>query len=142
MKIILYILGIVAILSGVIGFFGNNTVLGLYDANTNQNIVHIILGLVLLISIMKHKEMLTKIIGIVFAIVGVLGFIMSGDTVLGLAVDSTATNLLHLLLGVVILIIVFMNKSGSSNSGGYQAPAQPQMPQQEDSSQQPHNTQM
>ena len=141
MKMILYIVGIIAVLSGVIGFFGDNTVLGLYDANTVQNIVHIVLGLALLMSVKKGKAKLTKILGIVFAIVGILGFVMQGDTVLGLAVDSTATNSLHLLLGVVVLLIAFMNKGGS-HDGGYQAPAQPQAPQQEDTPQQPQNPQM
>lgn len=129
---ILYIVGIIAVLSGVIGFFGDNSVLGIYGASTAQNIVHIVLGLVLLMSVMKGQAMLTKIVGIVFAIVGVLGFVMQGDTVLSIAVDSTATNLLHLVLGIVVLLIAFMNKGGSSHgTGGYSAPPQPQAPPQQ-----------
>jgi predicted anti-sigma-YlaC factor YlaD len=116
MKMVLNIVGIVAVLSGVVGFFGDNSVLGIYNANTAQNIVHIILGLVLLMSAMKGQAMLTKIVGIVFAIVGILGFVMQGDTVLSIAVDSTATNSLHLVLGIVVLLIAFMNKGGSGHA--------------------------
>jgi hypothetical protein len=135
MKIILYIVGIIAVLSGVVGFFGDNSVLGIYDASIAQNIVHIILGLVLLMSVMKGQTILTKIVGIVFVILGILGFIISDNTVLGIVVNSIATNSLHLVLGVVILLISFMNKGGSSQSSGdYSAP-----PQQ---SQQPQNPQM
>ena len=111
--------------------------------NMIQNIVHVILGLAILMSVMKSKAMLLKIVGIIFAIVGILGFAMSGDTVLGIVVDSTATNSLHLILGVVILLIAFMNKGGSSHSaptdgggmsGGMNNPQTPP--------QQPNNPQM
>ena len=78
--------------------------------------------------------MLAKIVGIIFAIVGILGFVMSGDTVLGTVVDSTATNSLHLVLGVVVLLLTFMKKGGSHKEE-YSAPQQPQqMP--------PHGSQM
>ncbi len=131
---VLNIVGIIVALAGVIGFF-NNPIIGILETSTIQNIVYIILGLLILMSVMKGQAMLTKIIGIVFAILGILGFVLSGNTVLGIVESTTNVNSFNLIVGIIVLLIAFMNKGGSGHSapqgGGMdnqQAPPQnPQM---------------
>lgn len=127
---VLNIIGIIVALAGIIGFF-NNPVIGILETNTIQNVVYIILGLLILMSTMKGHMMVTKIIGIIFAVLGILGFVLSGDTVIGLVESTTNVNSFNLIVGIIMLIIAFMNKGGS----GHSAPMgnemnNPQMPPQ------------
>ena len=127
MKMILYIVGIVVALAGIVGFF-SDPIIGMIESNTIQNVVYIVLGLLLLMSVMKGQAMLTKIIGIIFAVLGILGLVMSGDMVIGIVESTSAGNWFHLVVGIVVLLLTFMNKGGSQG-GGYQAPHQPEAPQ-------------
>lgn len=139
MKIISYIIGIIVTLAGIIGFF-SESVLGILETNNIQNIVYIVLGLLLLMAIMKGKTMLTKIIGIIFAILGILGFVTSGDAVIGLVQNTSSGNWFHLIIGIIIMLTSFINKGGSSHDREYQTTEQSQQP--EISQQQQHSTQM
>lgn len=114
MKMVLYIIGIIVALAGIIGFF-NNPIIGILETNTIQNVVYIILGLMIMMSTMKGHTMITKIIGLIFAILGILGFVLSGDTVFGIVESTTNVNSFNLIVGVILLLIVFMNKGGSSH---------------------------
>lgn len=114
MKIISYIIGIGIVITGIFGFFGNP--FGLLDTNIIQNIIYVIFGLILLMATMKGKTMLSKIIGIIFVILGILGFVMSGYTIINLVQDTNGGNWFHLIAGIVILLITFMNKSNSHES--------------------------
>lgn len=143
MKKISYIIGIIVTLAGIIGFFGES-ILGMIDTSTIQNIVYVVLGLLLLMGVMKGKAMLTKVIGIIFAVLGILGIIMSGETVLAIVQDTSAGNYFHLIIGIILIIIGFIQHKGGSH--GHSAPTQPQMshdePVQTEAPQQPHNPQM
>lgn len=139
MKIISYIIGIIVTLAGILGFF-SDSVLGIIETNTIQNIVYVVLGLLLLTAVIKGKAKLAKIIGIIFAVLGILGLVLSADTVIGLAVSTPAGNYFHLIIGIILIIIGFKNKGGSSDSGESQAPTQ--APQQPETPQQPNNPQM
>lgn len=112
---VLNIIGIIVALAGIIGFF-NNPVIGILETNTIQNVVYIILGLLILMSTMKGHMMVTKIIGIIFAVLGILGFVLSGDTVIGLVESTTNVNSFNLIVGIIVLLIAFMNKGGSDHS--------------------------
>jgi hypothetical protein len=48
-----------------------------------------------------------KIIGVVYAIVAVLGLLMGGDMLLGMIAMNTADHWLHVVLAVVILLAGF-----------------------------------
>jgi hypothetical protein len=139
MKIISYIIGIIVTLAGILGFF-SESILGMIDTNTIQNIVYVVLGLLLLMAVKKGKAMLPKIVGIIFAILGILGLVMSGDTVIGLVQNTGTANWFHLIIGIIILVIAFMSKGGSQ--GPSMQSESPQMPQQPEAPQQPQNPQM
>ena len=137
---VLYIVGIVVALAGILGFF-SESIIGMIETNTIQNIIYVVLGLLVLVSVMKGKAMLTKIIGIIFAILGILGLVISGDTVIGLVENTSVGNWFHLIVGVVVLLIAFMNKGGSGHSAPMDSGMNnQQMPPQQP--QQPNNPQM
>lgn len=134
MKIFSYIIGIIVTLAGIVGFL-SEPILGMINTNAIQNVIYIVLGLLLLISVMKGKAILTKIIGIIFAVLGILGLVMSGDKVIGLVESSNTGDWFHLIVGIVVLLIAFMEKGGSSRSSSINNEMNnSQMP--------PHNPQM
>lgn len=116
-KTILTILGIVFLAIGVIGFV-NNPLLGIFEVDALHNIIHILSGALALLAVsMGASAMRTfsRIFGIVYGLVAVLGFV-SGDNVLGLIMVNTADNVLHLVLAVVFLYLGFGYKE--STGGG------------------------
>ena len=103
------ILGIVFIVVGILGFIPNPLVspTGLFVVNTLHNIVHLASGAVILAGVYSFGAGLgLKIIGIVYAIVAILGLIMGGDMLFGIAMNM-ADHWLHVVLAVVILIAGF-----------------------------------
>jgi hypothetical protein len=114
-KNIMYVLGIVLILVGLLGFF-NNPVLGIFATDALHNIVHLASGLLAVILASRGEDQARKaalVLGIVYALVTILGFLSSGDKILGLITYNGADNYLHLLLAVVFLIFG-LKKGGSS----------------------------
>ncbi|MBT3282670.1 DUF4383 domain-containing protein [bacterium] len=143
MKIISYIIGIIVTLAGIIGFF-SAPVLGMLETNTIQNVIWIILGLAIIMGTKKGTTKCKKIIGAIFAILGILGIALSGDMVIGIIESTNAVNYFHLIIGIILIIIGFMgckdckgdSRGQSINSGEMNMPQQPETPQQ------PHNPQM
>ena len=103
------ILGIVFIVVGILGFIPNPLVspTGLFVVNTLHNIVHLASGAVILAGVYSFGAGLgLKIIGVVYAIVAILGLIMGGDMLFGVAMNM-ADHWLHVVLAVVILLAGF-----------------------------------
>jgi hypothetical protein len=109
-KMAAIVLGIIFVVVGLLGFF-NNPVLGLFQVNTAHNLVHLISGIVLLAGAYSSlgSGLALKIIGIVYAIVAILGFfLVSADgLLLGFIAMNPADQWLHVVLAVVILIAGF-----------------------------------
>lgn len=111
------VLGVVLILVGLLGFV-NNPILGLFTVNVIHNLIHIITGAILLWAAMPGGitlGMTARVLGVVYAIVTVLGFAAPGlvAPLLGSG-DANALlwdNLLHVLLAVVLLYIGFVVKA-------------------------------
>lgn len=110
------VLGVVFVLVGILGFF-SDPLLGLFEVDTVHNIVHIVLGLVLLA--MANKKGLL-IVGVLYLIVAILGFVMGEGELLGLFHVNTADNWLHLVLAVVLL-----GSACCAGKGGASAPSAP-----------------
>jgi hypothetical protein len=103
------ILGIVFIVVGILGFIPNPLVspTGLFVVNTLHNIVHLASGAVILAGVYSFGAGLgLKIIGVVYAIVAILGLVMGGDMLFGIAMNM-ADHWLHVVLAVVILLAGF-----------------------------------
>jgi hypothetical protein len=109
-KLAAIVIGIVFVVIGLLGFV-NNPVLGLFQVNTAHNLIHLISGLVLLAGAYSSlgSSMALKIIGIVYALVAILGFFLvsSDGMLLGFIAMNEADKWLHVVLAVVILAAGF-----------------------------------
>jgi hypothetical protein len=104
-------LGIVFIVVGILGFIPNPIVspTGIFVVNAAHNIVHLLSGAVILAGVFSFGSALgLKIIGIVYAIVAVLGLVMGGDMLLGMIAMNMADHWLHVALAVIILLAGFV----------------------------------
>ncbi|MBV8799317.1 MAG: DUF4383 domain-containing protein [Alphaproteobacteria bacterium] len=108
-----FVLGVVFLIVGVLGFAPNPIVgpTGFFVTNTMHNLVHIISGIFLLLGAYTALGPSTalKIVGIVYALVAVLGFVMmkGGDGMMfGIAMNMM-DHWLHVILAIVILAAGF-----------------------------------
>ena len=122
-KTIMRIAGVVFIVLGVLGFF-NDPVLGIFDVDALHNIVHLASGILALIFASQGESQartFSLVLGIVYALLTILGF-MAGDDgkLLGLVSNNSADTWLHLVLAVVFLV-VGLKKPASG--GGMSSPS-------------------
>jgi hypothetical protein len=120
-RIYAQILGVVLLLVGVLGLIlGDGLLLGILNIDVVEDIVHILTGGILAyVGFGQADEGLARnvvgALGVIYLLVGVLGFIV--PMLFGLIPDGYTIfdNLLHLALGVLSLVIAF------GLSGGPQA---------------------
>ncbi len=113
-KNVLYVLGVVFVLSGILGFF-NHPVLGILEVNTLHNLIHIVSGILALYFAGKPESQaktFAVVFGVVYGLVTILGFLLGGN-IFGLLHVNLADNLFHLILTVVFLAVGL----GKGNSG-------------------------
>lgn len=102
------VFGAIYLLAGIVGFALGSPVFGLFEVNALHNIVHILLGAILLYGSMSHVAAIqtTRGVGIVLVILGVLGFIApDGFGLVPLGGNDIA---LHLTTGAILLATGFM----------------------------------
>jgi hypothetical protein len=121
------VFGVVFVLVGVLGFIPNPIVGagGIFVTDTLHDLVHLIIGIVLLIVAVNapsKSSLWLNIFGVVYLLLAVLGFltIPSGGMLLGLVTMNTADHFLHVVLGIALLIagIATNNKSMSMPMNG------------------------
>ena len=104
------VLGIIFVIVGALGFIQNPIVGpdGIFVTNPLHNWVHIGSGIVLLLGAYSPlgAGIALRVVGIIYAIVAVLGFIM-GDMVWGIAMNM-ADHWLHVALAIIILYAGFV----------------------------------
>lgn len=103
--------GIVFVFVGILGFIPNPLISanGLFLTDGLHNIVHFLIGVILLIvavSAPAKSALWLKIFGGIYLLLVVLGFLFipSGGVLLGLVSMDSADHWLHLVLGVVLLV--------------------------------------
>ena len=113
--------GVVFIAVGLLGFV-SNPIIGIsegaiFHADTMHNIVHIVSGVLFLLVALAapaSSRRFLLLFGIVYCLIGVLGFVNMGTTgmgqVLGFLHVNGADNYLHVGLGLVILIAGIASK--------------------------------
>jgi len=112
------VLGIIFILVGILGFVPGNGIVGegaLFEAGTVHNIVHLILGIILVwVASKASQASATALIwvGIIYLIVAALGF--AWGSVLGIFEVNGADNWLHLVLGIVLLALGLAGRKASA----------------------------
>ena len=120
-KTLAKIFGVVFLLVGVLGFISNPIVgtAGFFHANVAHDLVHILLGIVLLLGSKTPAKaaLWLKIVGVVYLVVALLGFFMTpamGMTnLLGFVGINGADNWLHVVLGVVLFLCGFASQNKS-----------------------------
>jgi hypothetical protein len=110
-------LGAVFLVIGVWGFF-QNPILGLFAVDPAHNVVHLLSGVLALAfgaSTESRAISFAKSFGWFYGILAILGFIVPGDSLFGMPVN-TADDFLHLFLSAAFLW------------AGYRLPAQAHRP--------------
>jgi hypothetical protein len=105
------VFGIVFLIVGALGFVANPIVSpdGIFVVNATHNWIHIGSGIVILLGAYSPlgASVSLRVVGIIYAIVAVLGFIMPGDMLLGMIAMNMADHWLHVVLAIVILYAGF-----------------------------------
>jgi hypothetical protein len=107
-RIVAVVFGAIYLLVGIIGFVLDKPLFGLFDVNELHNIVHILLGAVLLYGSMSYSTAIqaTRGVGAVLVILGILGFISPDG--FGLVPLGGHDIWLHLATGAILLATGFM----------------------------------
>jgi hypothetical protein len=108
------VLGIIFIIVGALGFAPSNPIVGpdgIFVTNAMHNWVHIGSGIVLLIGVYSAltPSLALKIVGVVYGIVAVLGFILPMDNgmMMGMIAMNMADKWLHVVLAIILLYAGF-----------------------------------
>jgi hypothetical protein len=107
------ILGVVLLVIGVVGLvLGNQTLLGILNTDIFEDIVHLITGgLLAYVGFGRVEQALIRtvvgVLGIIYLVVGVLGFVV--PMIFGLIPHGYTLfdNLLHLALGIVSIALAW-----------------------------------
>jgi hypothetical protein len=106
------VIGILLLAIGILGFFANPLIspAGIFAVNMAHNLVHLITGAVVLAGAYSNlgATLALKVIGIVYAAMAMIGFVIGGDTLLGLVAVNHADHWLHVALAIVILAAGFL----------------------------------
>lgn len=100
------IFGVVYLIVGAYGFIGagdDNMLIGLFEVNALHNIVHVVIGLVLLWGAMSTPMavMFNRLVGLVLVALGILGFFV--DNPFDLIPIGGNDIWLHLASGIILL---------------------------------------
>jgi len=117
-----WVLGAVYVIAGVWGLFGSSP-LGFMAYDMTSSIVHIVVGIVLLALASKPQVgMALKVVGILYVVFAVAGFVQ-GNTVLGLFKVDNLTTWVYLVLGLVGAGLGFAAKGSSETPSNPVSPA-------------------
>jgi hypothetical protein len=121
-KTLALVFGVVLVIVGVLGFISNPLVgaTGFFLTNSLLNIAYIIAGIILAGCALRmpgQSGMWLKIIGVVYLIVAVLGFLLvpAGGAILGIFTTNMAGHWLHVVVGIVLLAAGFWGSNGMSS---------------------------
>lgn len=115
------VFGIVFLLVGFLGFILNPTggdLLGIFAVNALHNLVHLLFGVLgIAAAYMGWSRAYLQGVGVIYLLLGVLGFIpglyLSDGMLLGIVHINLADNLLHLVLGAAAAYFGFAPQYGS-----------------------------
>ena len=102
------VLGGTFILVAILGFIPNPLVSpnGLFRVNVHHNLVHLLTGLLILagpLFMSGREHVLLILAGVLYGMVGILGFVTGSGMLLGLIAVNEADNYLHLFLAIVLV---------------------------------------
>jgi hypothetical protein len=100
------IFGVIFLLLGVLGFFDNPLVgpSGFFLTDTFHNVVHLILGLLLVIpGTYQGSKRSIMIAGALYLILAIAGFFVKGENMFGIVAINGADDWLHIVLAILLL---------------------------------------
>jgi hypothetical protein len=134
-KTLAIVFGVVFVLVGILGFVPNPLVGAgaIFNTNHLHDLVHFVFGLILLaVAFMAPamSGMWLKILGVVYLVLAVLGFVLvpNGGSLLGLVTMNMADHLLHVVLGIVLLVAGFVGAQKTVAAMPTSGPAMPSGP--------------
>lgn len=110
-KLLTTLFGVTFVLVGLLGFVPNPIVApeGIFAVNAMHNLVHVLTGLAFLAGgTLGHGRNTLIGIGVAYVAVTILGFLTSGNMLLGLIQINAADRWLHAMLAAVILAAGFV----------------------------------
>ncbi len=112
-RMISFVFGTVFVAVGLLGFTPNPVVSieGFFAVNTVHNLVHILTGITFIACAYRfpgNESTVVKIIGLVYFAVTALGFMTSGNMMLGIIHINEADRWLHLGLAIAIFVSGFV----------------------------------
>ena len=104
--------GFTFVAAGLLGFTPNALVEydGFFVVNAVHSLVHLLTGGVFIFSIIRYpgyEALIIKLVGVAYVTVSVLGFLTSGNMLLGIVHINEADRWLHFGLAIVILAAGF-----------------------------------
>ncbi len=120
-RLMAIIFGIAFIFGGVAGFLpgfmNEGLLLGYFEVNSMHNIVHIVSGVIAIMAATRYRyaKLYFQIIGIVYAFVAILGFVLKGDLSFMMMHVNMADNFLHVIIAVVAIYLGFFTARRSRN---------------------------
>lgn len=112
-KLVAQVFGIVLLLAGIVGFFLDPSIFGLFGVNTMHNLVHIVTGLIFVWAGFSKKaptKQVNKWLGVIYILVAILGFLGLLTFLAVQAGVSDWDNWLHLVIGVIAAWVGWMGK--------------------------------
>ncbi len=118
------ILGVVLVLTGILGLvLGERLLLGILNIDLLEDIVHLATGgLLAYVGFARVDDGLARtvvgVLGVIYLVVGIVGFIVPG--MFGLLPDGYTVfdNLLHLVLGVLSIAVAWFLQPGRREARG------------------------
>jgi preprotein translocase subunit Sss1 len=108
------VFGAVYLLVGIVGFILESPLLGLFEINALHNVVHVLLGAILLYGSMSYAAAVqtTRGVGALLVVLGLLGFVIPDG--FGLVPLGGNDIWLHLATGAILLATGFLATEGSA----------------------------
>jgi len=114
-KTVALVVGIVFVLVGILGFIPalvpGSALLGIFEVNVLHSIVHVLFGVLgIAAAYTGLSRLYNRVIGIVYLVLFLLGLIpvlYINGALLGLVSINLADNLLHLVVGAVLVLVGF-----------------------------------
>ncbi len=118
-------LGIILVIIGIWGFF-QNPILGLFLVDPMHNVFHLLTGILAIVFAARGEapaKQYSKVIGVVYALITIAGFFMSGVYELGFMRMNDTDDWLHLFLTAAFLYLGYSRVYGARRARMREAPA-------------------
>lgn len=116
LRICAILAGVAFIFAGVAGFLPHfvqeGALFGFFTASFMHNLIHIVTGVVAIMSAtsLRTARLFFQIFGVLYAIVAIAGFVLSGDLSFIMMQTNLADNILHAFMAVIALYLGFVSK--------------------------------